>query len=204
MPRSVAEVPPAAMQAPSMQRYPIVADPADGTLWLEPSEEEHLAIGGRAWALRLRYDATLVSGRDLTEGLAIPPPDRPWAQLMLLSPWALARFAAGATQKNRTDFRLPDEPGPRLRSLAKLAIYGGAALLMGRGEFRSYRGSDVLPTLAASLPEWASFLEETGGLYLRPIDTAAERIDAYLAGLVRWLDWIGGELWEGEEPTPCC
>jgi hypothetical protein len=96
-------------------------------------------------------------------------------------------------QENRTDFDHPEEPLLRLRYLAKLAICGGASLLMACVEFRSYRSADVIPKLSREFPRWAAFLEETSGLKVHPISTAAARLPDYLPRLVGRMDWIGAE-----------
>jgi hypothetical protein len=193
-PRTATEAWRQRLQVPSATRYPITVDPHDGTFRLQPTNEERQAILARSYGILLRYDATCVWGRDLLQGLAIPPPDRAWAQVALLSPWELVRFAAGITTENRTDFDFPDEPPLKLRYFAKLAIYGGASLLMARGEFRSYRTADVIPPLARGFPEWEGFLEETSGLSIRPDSAATSCLPAYLTQLVAWMDWIGAEL----------
>jgi hypothetical protein len=182
------------LQAPSAARYPIVADPDDGTLRLEPTEEERQAILARSYGILLRYDATRVWGRDLLQCLAIPPPDRAWAQAAFLSPWELVRYAAGLTKRNATDFDLPEEPPLRLRYFAKLAIYGGASLLMSRGEFRSFRVADVIPPLVQQFLSREPFLEETGELSVHPTAMATARLPEYLPQLVGWMDEIGAEL----------
>jgi hypothetical protein len=163
---------------------------------LRPDADADARIRTQAWGIRLRYDATIIWGRDLSEGLALPPPDRAWAQLWFPTPWELIRHAAGLLPENNTDFDLPDGLPLRLRKLARLAILGGAALLMARGEFRSFRGVDVLPPLKRSFPEWAAFLDETRGLYIQPVSPSPEQVSAYLSHLVTWMDWIGAQLHE--------
>jgi hypothetical protein len=183
-----------AMQAPS-GIYTIVADPADGTLRLQLEPEERPRMLARSFGILLRYDATLVWGRDLIEGLVIPPPDRRTAQVWFLSPWELTRFAAGVAKENRTDFDLPEEPRLRLHELAKLAKLGGAALLMARGEFSSLRYADVFPALKQLFPQWASFLNESTESYFPAADPPPEQISAYLSRLLAWMDWIGAQLY---------
>lgn len=65
---------------------------------------------------------------------------------------------------------------------------------MARGEFRSFRGADVFPSLAREFPEWTQFLEETSGLYVHPTSAAAARLPAYLSQLVAWMECMGAEL----------
>jgi predicted nucleotidyltransferase len=143
---------------------------------------------------RLRYDATLVWGRDLTAGLVLPTPDRGWAVMQFQSPRALTRYAAGLEPENKTDFRLPDDPSLRLRKLARLGVLGGACRLMALGRFCSYRGREVLPTLEALFPQWGPFLSETEALYIHPVVPSAEQITDYLSKLVVWMDWVGAQL----------
>jgi hypothetical protein len=193
-PRTITEEILHGLRVPSWKRNTITADPNDGTLRAIPGEEERQAILARAYAILLRYDSTLVWGRDLIEGAPIPPPDLAVAQVRFLSPWELVRFETGRTRGNQTDFDLPEEAPLRLRYLVKLAIYGGASLLMARGEFRSYRGPDVLDPLARAEPGWAPFLEGTRGLYVYPVEDAAARLSVYLARCAEWMDWIGAEL----------
>jgi predicted nucleotidyltransferase len=154
-----------------------------------------MLLSDRSPALfRLRYDATLIWGRDLTEGLDIPMPDRGWARMHFQSPWDLTRYAAGLEPENKTDFQLPDDPSLRLRKLARLGVLGGASLLMARGKFRSYRGIDVLPLLEDFFPQWKSFLRETEALDIRPIAPSAQQVADYLSKLVVWMDWVGAQL----------
>jgi len=148
---------------------------------------------------RLRYDATPVWGRDLTEGLDIPTPDRWWAVMQFQSPWALTRYAAGIEPENKTDFRLPEDPSLRLRKLARLGVLGGACRLMALGRFCSYRGREVLPTLEALFPQWEPFLRETEALYIHPIVPSAEQVTDYLSKLAVWMDWVGAQL---QSPLP--
>jgi hypothetical protein len=165
-----------------------------------------------------RYDATLVWGRDITAGLAIPPPDRRWAKEEFLGLWDLIRDFAGLPNEGRFD---PDpllkQPSLQLRKLARHAVYGGVLLLIGLGEFRSFRGADVIPALERRFPEWTGWLEETRGLYIEPQETTPEEVAAYLSRLLTWLEWIkppardpeAGDAAQGEErvhpdlcPTP--
>ena len=182
------------MQAPSGTRT-IVADAVDGTLRQQFQPEERPGMLARAFGILLHYDATLVWGRDLIEGLQIPPPDRTWAQGWFLSPWELTRYAAGVAKENRTDFDLPEEPRLRLHELAKLAKLGGAALLMARGEFRSFRYADVFPSLKQLFPEWSSFLDESSESYFPATEPTPGRVSAYLSRLAAWMEWIGAQLY---------
>jgi predicted nucleotidyltransferase len=171
-------------------------------------EGDEVALGGATGAhpvdillanpspalFRLRYDATLVWGRDLTEGLDIPTPDRWWAVMQFQSPWALTRYAAGIEPENKTDFRLPEDPSLRLRKLARLGVLGGACRLMALGRFYTYRGREVLPTLEALFPQWEPFLRETERRYIHPAAPGAEQVADYLSKLVVWMDWVGAQL----------
>lgn len=189
------------IQAPSGS-YPIVADPADGTLRQQLRPEERPAMLARSLGILLRYDATLVWGRDLIEGLPIPPPDRRRARGWFLSPWELTRFAAGVAKENRTDFDLPEEPRLRLHELAKLAKLGGAALLMAHGEFRSLSCAAVFPALKEGFPEWRSFVEESTAAYFPVAPPPPEQLSTYLSRLLIWMNWIGTQLyadWEKDQ-----
>jgi hypothetical protein len=106
----------------------------------------------------------------------------------------LARHAAGLEEQNRTDFGLPADPPRRLRKLARLAVLGGACLLMAQGHFRSYKGADVLPLLTSSCADWTEFLEHTRRLYITPVETTSAEVDNYTAKLVLWLQWIDNQL----------
>jgi hypothetical protein len=183
------------IQADSAENYTLVVDPGDRTLRWQPVEEERVAKPAREYGILLRYDATLVSGCDLTGGLPIAPPDGRWARVWFLSPWELTRFAAGLARENRTDFDLPEEPRPRLHELAKLAKLGGVALLMARGAFRSFRYTEVFPALKPLFPRWSAFLDESSQCYLPPSDPTPDQVSAYLSGLVAWMEWIGAQLY---------
>lgn len=193
-PRSVTTEFIAGIHAPTADRDTIVSDPVDGTLRWQPDPDERKASQARGYGLLLGYDATLVWGRDLIEGLRIPPPERTWAEGWFLEPWELTRYAAGVTRENRTDFDLPEEPRLRLHELAKLAKLGGAALLMARGEFRSFRNADVFPALKQLFPGWSAFLDESTACYFPDADPTPEQVSAYLSRLLAWMDWIGAQL----------
>jgi hypothetical protein len=164
---------------------------------LLPGADEDAQEWSQAWGNRIRYDATLICGRDPLEGLSVPPPDRDWARRWFPTPWELTRHAAGLTNENNTDFELPAEPALRFRKLARLSILGGAALLMAKGKFRSFRGIDVIPTLGKLCPERGEFLEETRALYIELADPSPAQIDAYLSRLVTWMDFVGAQLKAG-------
>jgi hypothetical protein len=166
------------------------------TCGLFPARPAQVILDGTwpAYLIRLRYDATLIQGRDLIEGLDVPRPNRVWARDAFQATWDLTRYAAGLESENRTDFSLPNDPPLRLRKLARLAVLGGAYLLAGLGEFRSFRGADVIPALERRFPEWTGWLEETRGLYIDPRETTPEEVAAYLSKLLTWLDWIKPQL----------
>ncbi len=161
---------------------------------LQPEADEDARTRSRFWRFYLHYDTTRVWGADLLAGLPESTPDPAWARLRFQSPYDLTRHAAGLETDNRTDFDLPDDLPLRLRKLARLAILGGACLLMALGEFRSFRGADVIPTLERLFPEWTGFLEETRALYIQPRETTPEEVAAYLSKLVPWMAWIKPQL----------
>jgi hypothetical protein len=79
----------------------------------------------------LLHDTTLVFGKEVTKGVILPPPDKA-AQVVFKPVLMSARYAAGLEEKNITDFELPDEPSRKLRKLGRLAVLGGAHLLMAK------------------------------------------------------------------------
>lgn len=70
----------------------------------------------------------------------------------------------------------------------------GVFLLIGLGEFCSFRGADVIPALEQRFPEWTGWLEETRGLSIEPRETTPEEVAAYLSQLLTWLEWIKPQL----------
>lgn len=152
-----------------------------------------------------RYDATLLWGRDLTVGTSVLPPDRLWALAYFQQPWDLARHAAGFgpaqvtahARENVEEWPLPVDASLRLRKLARLAVLGGAYLLMAHDRFCSFRGADVLPALEAQWPQWTAFLQETERLYKLPTAATPESVGEYLSQLVPWMDWAGEEISQG-------
>ena len=177
--------------------YTLITDRDDGTLRWQPDPDERKAMLARGYGLLVRYDATLVWGRDLIEGLQIPAPDATWARVWFLCPWDLTRYAAGLTPENRSagEHDLPEEPRLLLHELAKLAKLGGAALLMARGEFRSFRYADVFPSLKQIFPQWAPFLDESTESYFPATEPTPDEVTAYLSRLAAWMDWIGAQLY---------
>jgi hypothetical protein len=196
-PRSITEEFIAGVQAASADRYNVATDTADGTLRWQPDPDERKAMLARGYGLLLRYDATLVWGRDLIEGLQIPSPDATWAQVWFLCPWELTRYAAGLTPENQAagEHDLPEEPRLRLHELAKLAKLGGAALLMARGEFRSFRYADVFPALKRIFRQWAPFLDESTKSYFSATNPTPDEVTAFVSRLAAWMDWIGTQLY---------
>lgn len=157
-------------------------------------------VRARAWLDRLRYDATLIAGRDVTAGLEGPLPDRAWAWASFLSVWDQVREAAGLAppmpwmKEHQRDFRFRDGVALRRRQIARLAVLGGAYLLMGEGAFRSFRGCEVLPHLRARYARWSEFLDRTESIYATLTCAGESELSDYLASAVPWVDWIGEQL----------
>lgn len=157
--------------------------------------DEIAYIRSQAWVHRLRYDTTLVFGNDLIAGLCIPHMDKNEARDYFQCVLDLVRYAAGLEAENKTDFRLPQTPPLRLRKLARLAVLGGAYLLIGYGELYSFKGTDVLSLLRTRFPDWRAFLNETEALCISPDPSATDsKISVYLSQLVPWVDWVTGQL----------
>jgi hypothetical protein len=139
----------------------------------------------------LRYDATRVYGDDVLAGVALPKPDAAFARDYLRGPVENVRLVAAAQE--HLEFPLPREPVARLRKLGRLAVMCGACLLMGWQQFRSLRGTDVLPPLIAQAPDWAEFLRGTARCYLR-VGADAPSYAAYLRTLAEFAEWSREEL----------
>ena len=167
---------------------------ADAPHNASPTDTQRQQLRNRWWADTLVLDATLVFGEEVTKGLALAPPDGSMARFVFEPVLMLARHAAGLEAANSTDFRLPSDPSRKLRKLARLAVLGGACLLMAQGRFQSYKGADVLPLLTAICPERAQFLDRTRSLYITPIATTPTEVDEYTTELVSWLQWVGEQL----------
>lgn len=163
---------------------------------LQPEADPRAHAIARALGFRLRYDATLVWGQDLLTGLSISVPDSRWVQAYFQSSWDLTRYAAGLLPTNPTDFTLPDALPLRVRKLARLAVLGGACLLMVRGQFRSFCGTEVIPTLREAEPAWREFLGATQTRYIHVTNPRLSQVAAYLAQLVTWMEWIGTTIEE--------
>lgn len=164
---------------------------------LQSTADEVAYIRAQAWVYRLRYDTTLIFGNDLIEGMRVPDMDRNQARDYFQCVSDLVRYDAGLEAENKTDFRLPKASAHHLRKLARLAVLGGAYLLIGYGELYSFKGVDVFPRLQARFPQWCAFLDETEALYIYPDASASDgEISAYLSQLVSWIDWIGAQLRE--------
>ena len=140
---------------------------------------------------RLRYDATLVWGEDLINGMEIQPPDPVGA---FRDPWELVRYTAGLQEENTTDFSLPDEPSLRLRKLGRLAVLGGGYLLMASGGGYSLKGSEVLPLLEEAYPDWRGILRRTSEIYVHSVHPSEGEVDEYLSQLVEWMEWIEDQM----------
>lgn len=162
---------------------------------LQSRTDEIAYIRSRACVHRLCYDATLVLGRNLIAGLRMPDMNREQARDYFQSVSDLVRYAAGLEAENKTDFRLPQTPSHCLRKLARLAVLGGAYLLIGRGELYSFKGTDIFPLLNSHFPQWRAFLNDTEELYIFPDPSATDsKISAYLSQLVPWVDWVEEQL----------
>lgn len=165
----------------------------------QSTTDDTARVRSQTWVYRIRYDTTLIFGRDLIAGIHLPDMNMSQASAYFQSAWDLVRYAAGLESENKTDFHLPKTPARRLRKLARLAIIGGAYLLIGCGESYSFKGLEVLPALKARLPAWRSFFDETEGLYINVDSSAtAEKISTYLSRLVLWMDWVGLQLSDAE------
>jgi len=163
----------------------------DGT---QPDATERARNIARAFGFRLRYDATRVWGRELVTDAMVPAPDRKFAEGAFQAVRDLTRFAAGLDRQNRTDFDLPQDPMLRLRKLARLGVLSAGYLLMARGQFRSFQGSEILPLLTQELPEWTPFLRETQRLYILPPSASPEEVESYQVLLLPWIDWVNQHL----------
>lgn len=162
---------------------------------LQSTADEIAQIRSQAWVHRFRYDTTLVFGRDLITELRMSNMDKDQARDYFQCVWDLVRYTAGLESENKTDFRLPEILPHRLRKLARLAVLGGAYLLIGRGELYSFKGTDVFPLLNSLFPKWCAFLNETEALYIAPDpSTTDSKISAYLSQLVPWVDWVEEQL----------
>ncbi len=155
------------------------------------TDTEKQQMANRSLAYDLLCDSTLVFGEDVTKGLTLPPPDRSLARWgIALDPLILACYAAGLEPTNRSDFDLPNDPSLKLRKLARLAVIGGAYLMMSQGKYKSGKGADIFPFLIATQPEWADFLKHTQSIYITPISTTATEVREYAIKLVSWLEWV--------------
>lgn len=166
---------------------------------LQSTVDETTRVRSYAWVYHIRYDTTLIFGRDLIAGIHLPDMNKNQASAYFQPARDLVRYAAGLESQNKTDFHLPKTPAQRLRKLARLAIIGGAYLLIGYGKLYSFKGLEVLPALKARLPAWRSFFDETAGLYINlDLSATEEKIAGYLPRLVLWMDWVGLQLSDAE------
>ena len=164
---------------------------------LQSTTDEIARERSHSWVYRLRYDTTLIFGSDLIAGYSVPDMDKHQARDYFQDVRNFVRYAAGLEANNKTDFPLPKTPSHCLRKLARLAILGGAYLLMGHGKLYTFKGTEILPLLRANLPQWNTFFDETEALYIFLNPSATENeISAYLAQLVLWIDWVGVQLSE--------
>ncbi len=161
--------------------------------FVRPRPVAVLTERGRAYQLRLHYDATLIWGEELGADLPLIPPDAAWAKEWIKSPSELIRFGAGLAPNN-SDFTLPNEPNQRLRKLARLVVQEGSCVLMARNVFRSLKVADVVPPLSRLYPQWTTFLRKTYhySLELKPV--GADDIRLYLAEAVPWTEWAEAEV----------
>ena len=165
---------------------------------LQSPVDEIAYIGSQVWVHRLRYDTTLVFGNDLIAGLRVPDMDKNEARDYFQCVSDLVRYTAGLEVENKTNFRLPQTPTLRLRKLARLAVLGGAYLLIGYGELYSFKGVNILPVLKTRFPDWRAFFDETETLYIFPDPSATDsKISVYLSQLVSWIDWVGEQFKAG-------
>jgi predicted nucleotidyltransferase len=161
-------------------------------------------LRGRAWTYLLRDDATLIYGAELERDLPKTPSDREWARTKFELPRNTVRHAAGLpcvpnTPEAEDELRqwpLPKPEHLRLRKLARMAVLGGAYLLMAQNRFVSYKGADILPVLQGELRDWNSFLKATEDLYVVPKDTnvTPRAMSEYIHRLVAWMDWVAEQL----------
>ncbi|MBC7807295.1 MAG: hypothetical protein H7145_14230 [Akkermansiaceae bacterium] len=159
----------------------------------------------RSLAFRLRHDGMLLWGEDLLpEPKLLPAFDKEFGTGGFESQRDLARWAAGWTPDNETDFALPDSPRLRLRKLARLAVLGGGWYLIATGRLLSLRGSDVLPVLRREFPDRTGFLEQTKQLYIAPVDdvSASSQLAPYTREVARWTDMLGERLGMGPTIEP--
>jgi predicted nucleotidyltransferase len=163
---------------------------------LPPDADETSRTRTQALYVRLRYDATLVWGASLLTARDDLEPNRTFARLSFASVRDCLRYAVGLDKQNKSDFTLPTEAALRLRKLARLAVLGGGYLLMARGDFRSFQGTDVLPALRCDLPQWSPFLETTERLYIMPANSAVQEVRDYEQRMLAWVDWLHKELEE--------
>lgn len=168
----------------------------------QPDEETGKALIARTGAYMLLYDATRVWGRDLTAALHVPPPDPLWARAKFQQVWDIVALEAGQNPPLSTayaweharQYNIPAATGPRLRTMARLGVMGGAYLLIALGQFHSFRGIEVLPVLRALFPQWEAFLSETNRLYVDLTDASEQDRLGYMSRLVPWTDWVGAQL----------
>ena len=158
---------------------------------LKPDADEFTRIRTESFIMRFHYDATLIFGQDLIKRFNVTIP-KPVGHIQTHR--QLIRHAAGLEPTNTTDHRLPNDPPLRLRKLARIGVFSGAEFLKTQGLFHSYKGTDVLPILESSLPEWTPFLKRTRELYIHPTNPTDGDISDYLSNLLDWMDWLNKKL----------
>ncbi len=150
------------------------------------------AVRADALRFRMRYDATLIAGRDLRLGLPPSPPSAERARAAAAS--VLHGLRGGCEGRGPADFPLPSRSERRMRALARLAVLGGAYLLMRRGRFRSFRCADVVPELAADEIPWRGFLERTAAHAILRTAAAAADVADYAASALAWAEHLEAAL----------
>ncbi len=146
----------------------------------------------RLLTFSLRYDSTRAYGEDVLVGQPVSVPDSAFARQFLCSA-LLDTIRLAKVGKRHREFPLPREPVARLRKLGRLAVLCGASVLIARGQFRSLRGVDVLPTLESTDPRWTAFLQDTTRCYIE-VQPEAPAYESYLHTLADFAEWCRQEV----------